>query len=55
MNLSWAVIALLALACFLGGGAYSFARQGRRNAMWVLIILTVMSVIAAVLYSLEPV
>ena len=55
MTLSWAVIALLALACFLGGGAYSFARQGRRNAMWILLILTVMSGVAAFLYAWDPV
>ena len=49
--MSWAVIMLVALAGFLGGGAYSFAKQGRRNAMWILIVLAVMACVAAVLYA----
>ncbi|MGI9196318.1 MAG: hypothetical protein ACR2KE_02540 [Candidatus Nanopelagicales bacterium] len=53
--MQWTVIALLALAGFLVGGAYSFFKQKRRNAAIVLSILAVMSVAAAFLWAWEPV
>jgi len=49
--MGWTAILLLALAAFLGGGVYSFAKQGKRNAAIILGILAVMALIGGALYA----
>ena len=34
--MGWTAVLLLALAAFLAGGVYSFAKQGKRNAAVIL-------------------
>jgi hypothetical protein len=47
----WTAVLLLALAAFLAGGVYSFAKQGKRNAAVILGILAVMALVGGVLYA----
>ena len=49
--MQWTAVLLLALAAFLGGGVYSFAAQGKRNAAVILGILAVMALIGGALYA----
>lgn len=49
--MGWTAVALLALAAFLAGGVYSFAKQGRRNAAVILGVLAAMALIGGVLYA----
>ena len=46
--MGWTAVLLLALAAFLAGGVYSFAKQGKRNAAVILGILAVMAFIPAI-------
>ena len=49
--MQWTAVLLLALEAFLGGGVYSFASQGKRNAAVILGILAVMALIGGALYA----
>ena len=52
--MQWTAIVMLALAGFLGGGAFSFFKQGRRNAGWILSVLATLAIAAAFLWAWEP-
>jgi hypothetical protein len=49
--MGWTAVLLLALAAFLAGGVYSFAKQGKRNAAVMMGILAVMALIGGALYA----
>jgi uncharacterized membrane protein len=49
--MGWTAVLLLALAGFLAGGTYSFAKQGKRNAAVILGILAVMALVGGALYA----
>ena len=51
----WTAVLLLALAAFLAGGVYSFAKQGKRNAAVILGILAVMALIGGALYAWDAI
>ncbi len=53
--MGWTAVLLLALAAFLGGGVYSFAKQGKRNAAVILGILAVMALIGGALYAWDAI
>jgi hypothetical protein len=53
--MGWTAILLLALAAFLAGGVYSFAKQGKRNAAVILGILAVMALIGGALYAWDAI
>jgi hypothetical protein len=53
--MGWTAVLLLALAAFLGGGVYSFAKQGKRNAAVIMGILAVMALIGGALYAWDAV
>jgi len=49
--MGWSAILLLALAGFLAGGTYSFAKQGKRNAAIITGILAAMALVGGALYA----
>ena len=51
----WTAVLLLALAAFLAGGVYSFAKQGKRNTAVILGILAVMALIGGALYAWDAI
>ncbi len=53
--MGWTAVLLLALAAFLAGGVYSFAKQGKRNTAVILGILAVMALIGGALYAWDAI
>ena len=53
--MGWTAVLLLALAAFLAGGVYSFAKQGRRNAAVILGILSAMALVGGTLYAWDAI
>ncbi len=53
--MGWTAVLLLALAAFLAGGVYSFAKQGKRNVAVILGILAVMALIGGALYAWDAI
>lgn len=49
--MNWLPVILLGFGAFLAGGAYSMYSQGKRPAMIVLIILSIMAIVAGALYA----
>jgi hypothetical protein len=52
--MSWLPVLLLGLGAFLAGGAYSMYSQGKRPAMIIMIVLSVMAIAGAGLYAWNP-
>ena len=53
--MGWTAILLLALAAFLAGGVYSFAKQGKRNAAVILAVLAAMALVGGALYAWDAI
>ena len=49
--MSWLPVLLLSLGAFLAGGAYSMYSQGKRPAMIIMIVLSVMAIAGGGLYA----